>query len=295
MAKKWNKLIAEKLYTTVLVQRIAFPLHTHTHRFYTVVVCLHVCANVIRWMHVCVSVCEHELASKRVSKQTIQRLIAVYVCVYLWSDSMVVFITYNYIFVVSHKIFGYDTIIGGAFANRCFISCVCKHCCSLFSYMRFRVDVVYMCTPYTHPCARKRRKTKNFVCVWVRLCACLFHFYLYFLFSICFWAVFYFIFSLFLFRLHRLLLLLFSLLSFYSKIIAAGYFDTSAQCFFLSVLLWPLVLLIVVTICLKIRFSLHFFWGSLDSILCIHFAYQAIIYCGSLHRSVCVFLSSTLF
>lgn len=116
----------------------------------------------------------------------------------------------------------------------------------------------------------EERKTKN-----LRLCAFLFHFYLYFLFSICFWLF------LFLFLLPSSSS--FALLSFYSKMIAAGYFDTCA--------VWCCCGRCCCYCCYDVKKNSRYFFGARFD---IHFAYQAIIYCGSLH-SVCVFFVSSLF
>lgn len=136
----------------------------------------------------------------------------------------------------------------------------------LFSYMRFYVDFVY-------DDVRGREENKEFECVCVR-----------------------FISFLFIFSLFNLLLGCFLFLPSSSSSFAFFPFYHSTQ------KLLPLVILIRALCCVfgavivvtmfEKKFSLCFL--GLDSIFGIHFAYQAIIYCGSLHSCLRPFLFISL-
>lgn len=222
----------------------------YMHRLYAVVVCSHVCFSECHFMNMCASVNERtsEQANKRLngwslhvycgpipwlySAYTLARLI---VCCFaqnfrLWHNRR-------------RSLIGVHTY--SVYANTAVP-------CSLFSYMRFYVDVDLV-DGYERD---EERKPTNFVRACVRFISFLFIFSLFNLLLGCF-----------------LFLLLpsspslssacFPFITFYSKIIAAGYFDT--LCALVLLLLWSLSLLFLLR-CLynnNNKTSHYVFWGSI--------------------------------
>lgn len=219
-----------------------------------------------------------EWANQRVGKRFNGWSVCMCMCVcVLWSDSMVVFsisLVHKIVCLFQNNnknFFGYDTIGLRVRQSMCFEA-----------RMQTLLFAVFMCV-YAFFCwywcwwasQRGREENEEFVCVWVRFISFLFIFSLFNLLLGCF---------LFL-LLHRLS----PLFPFYHstrKLLPLVIFD---MCCFL-VLLRPLLLR-----CFRVKEkkSRYFFGARFD--LCIHFAYQAIIYCGSLDCGVCASRSSFLF